>query len=150
MNPRDANESSACRHSRTAWLANSVRRVHGLALRRPLLAAILLVVPLILLAIVVFRPSYDTNDDPVMSLIVSGKVVSQQPDEHMVFTHFLIGLVLKNLYLLLPAIPWYGIYLFAVHACARGDCLRIAQAVPWLAVAFDLFRVRRRRGLIVP
>jgi hypothetical protein len=140
MNPRDANESSACRHGRSASLADLVRRTHEFALRQPLLAAILLVVPLVLLAIVVFRPSYDTNDDPVMSLIVSGKVVSNQPDEHMVFTHFLIGLVLKQLYLLLPAIPWYGIYLFAVHACAHVATVYVLfkqrLTWPWLSIYF--------------
>jgi hypothetical protein len=72
-----------------------------------------------LLGILVFRPSYDTNDDPKMSFLVTGRVVAQTPDEHLVFTHFLVGLLLKRLYLWAPSVPWYGAYLFAVHAAAH-------------------------------
>jgi hypothetical protein len=90
-----------------------------LAHRRPLLVAVGVVAVLLLAGIVVFRPNYDTNDDPTMSFIVTGRVISQTPDEHMVFTHFLIGLLLKRLYLWAPAVPWYAVYLFSVHAAAH-------------------------------
>jgi hypothetical protein len=90
----------------------------------------MVVVPLVVLGILVFRPSYDTNDDPKMSFLVAGVVVSQTPDEHLVFTHFLIGLLLKRLYLWAPSVPWYGAYLFAVHAAAH------------IALVYVLFRQR--------
>ncbi|HJS07766.1 MAG TPA: hypothetical protein VJ809_08895 [Pirellulales bacterium] len=94
-------------------------RVLAFAHRWPLAGAVLFVAPLLLFSIAVFRPSYDTNDDAAISFIASGKVISESPDEHMVFTHFLVGLMLKRLYLWAPSVPWYATYLFSVHAAAH-------------------------------
>ncbi len=91
----------------------------GFCDRLPLLSAIFVVVALFFVAIVVFCPGYDTNDDPMMSLIVAGKGTCQESDEHMVFTHFLLGWLLKSLYTAAPGIPWYGVYLLAVHTAAH-------------------------------
>jgi hypothetical protein len=94
-------------------------RALALAHRWPLAGAVLFVVPLLLFSIVVFQPSFDTNDDAAINFIAAGKVILESPDEHMVFTHFLVGLLLKRLYLWAPSIPWYGTYLFCIHAAAH-------------------------------
>ncbi len=70
-------------------------------------------------SILIFRPSYDTNDDSAMNLIVAGKLITAEPDEHMIFTHVAIGMVLKNLYERFPDLPWYALYLFAVQGLAH-------------------------------
>lgn len=54
-------------------------------------------------------PYYETNDDMAMTAIVSGGAFLEHPDEHMLFSHVYLGLVLKQLYLAMPAVPWYGI-----------------------------------------
>ncbi len=91
----------------------------GLATARPLVFSLLTVVPMLVASILIFRPSYDTNDDPTMNLIVAGKSATAEPDEHMIFTHVAIGLVLKNLYQRFPDLPWYGLYLFAAQGLAH-------------------------------
>jgi hypothetical protein len=106
--------------------------------RWPLAGAVAVVVPLLLFSIVVFQPSYDTNDDAAISFIAAGKVILESPDEHMVFTHFLLGLMLKRLYLWAPSIPWYGTYLFFIHALAHIALvymlLKQHVAARWLGV----------------
>ena len=59
--------------------------------------------------------AYETNDDVAMSMMASGTGLAAQPDEHLVFTNVVIGLLLKHLYTQMPAIPWYGMYLLGVH-----------------------------------
>ena len=63
----------------------------------------------------VYTPAYETNDDVSMSMIASGTGIGVQPDEHLVFTHVAIGLLLKYLYIQMPSIPWYGSYLLGIH-----------------------------------
>jgi hypothetical protein len=115
-------------------------RALDFAHRWPLAGAVLVVIPLLLLSIVVFQPSYDTNDDAAISFIAAGKVILESPDEHMVFTHFLVGLMLKWLYLAVPSVPWYGTYLFTVHAAAHIALvymlLKQRLAPRWLGIYF--------------
>lgn len=51
-----------------------------------------------------------TNDDVFIQSIVSGEA-SGTPDAHMIHSGFLLGIILSNLYKLLPTLPWYGLYL---------------------------------------
>jgi hypothetical protein len=51
---------------------------------------------------------YETNDDPLLNAIAAGRVIADEPDEHLVFTNVLVGLGLKRLYLAWPGAPWYG------------------------------------------
>jgi hypothetical protein len=84
-------------------------------LRRPLLASLTWMALLFAISIAVHAPAFETNDDVVMSMIASGTGVSTQPDEHLVFSSFILGLILKHLYSLFPTIPWYGVYLVGIH-----------------------------------
>lgn len=79
--------------------------------RSPLIASVTWMGLLFAIALAVHVPAHETNDDVVMSMIASGTGAGAEPDEHLVFTSFAIGLVLKQLYILLPSIPWYGLYL---------------------------------------
>jgi hypothetical protein len=47
-----------------------------------------------------------------MNMFAVGRGLAQQPSEFLLFQHFLIGLVLKNLYIHVPSLPWYGILLY--------------------------------------
>ncbi|MDB5347682.1 MAG: hypothetical protein JWP89_6059 [Schlesneria sp.] len=84
-------------------------------LRRPLLASMTWMGVLFAISLTVHTPAFETNDDVVMSMIVSGTGASTQPDEHLVFSSFAIGLMLKQLYTQLPWVPWYGAYLVGIH-----------------------------------
>jgi len=63
----------------------------------------------------VFVPSYQTNDDIGMTFVASGTGTCPAPDEHLRYSHVLLGLVLKKLYTAFPGFPWYGSYHFLVH-----------------------------------
>jgi hypothetical protein len=84
-------------------------------IRRPLLASMAWMALLFVVSLTVHAPAFETNDDVVMSMIVSGTGASTQPDEHLVFSSFAIGLILKQLYTQLPWFPWYGAYLVGIH-----------------------------------
>lgn len=61
---------------------------------------------------------YLTNDDMYLQAIVSGEL-SGTPDAHMIYSNYILGLILSLLYRLIPSIPWYGIYLVGVcFVCA--------------------------------
>ncbi len=71
-----------------------------------------------LLGIVIMIPMrFETIDDFFMSAIASG-FIGGNPDEHLIYSNFIIGLGLKFLYGLVPGIAWYGVYLFLSHCIA--------------------------------
>ena len=59
--------------------------------------------------------SYETNDDETMSLICAG---AYGPGVHLVYSHYLLGLVLSRLYLLLPSLNWYLVLLLSANLTA--------------------------------
>jgi hypothetical protein len=97
----------------------SLRRVvaflEKFARRRPLGFAVTLVTLLFAAVIWLMPPAFQTNDDAIMSMIVSGQGIALQPDEHLVFTNVVIGKILKALYSVFPEIHWYGWYLIATQ-----------------------------------
>jgi hypothetical protein len=72
--------------------------------------SVLAAIGLTLVSVTVFTPRYETNDDVTMQLLASGLVFADRPDEHLLYSNVLVGLVLKHLYSGLPSIPWYGLY----------------------------------------
>jgi hypothetical protein len=64
-----------------------------------------------LLTVLLVPPIYFTNDDLMFNLLAAGVGVTDTPDAHLLFTSILIGKLLVGLYSLLPAIPWYPLYL---------------------------------------
>src|SRR5690242_15637487 len=62
-------------------------------------------------------PGYENNDDLGMQLIASG-FYTGHPSECLVFTNFLLGLVLRCLYQVSVTHNWYLIYLVTVHYIA--------------------------------
>lgn len=126
-----------CAMSSSAGYWNQAQRV---AARNPWRCALLLAPLLFALLATVFQPAYETNDDPTISMIASGKLFSTAPDEHLIFSHPLIGLMLKQLYTQAPNLPWYALYLLATQAVAHtvitGLLLSyrpLRQALVWLA-----------------
>lgn len=97
--------------------------------RMPLRFSLLAVLILQLLVVAVFRPSYETIDDVLMTMGASGKGISLAPDQHLVFTNILIGDVLKLLYTSAPSLPWYGLYLLVVHFFAQSAILYCALTI---------------------
>lgn len=112
------------------------RACESRAMRAPLMCSMLAVFALLAISVVVFQPSYDTNDDVFMTMIAAGRGFCGAPDEHLVFTNIIIGRGLKHLYTLWPDVPWYGGYLLAVHYVAQ------------LAVCYCVLATRSRRAIV--
>jgi hypothetical protein len=111
-----------CTPSRTlgsACLANC----EALAARFPLAFALFVTAALFATTFAVLSPSFQTNDDPQIEMIASGRGMGLAPDEHLIFTNVIIGRLLKSLYLMSPSIPWYGGYLLAVQYLAQATLL---------------------------
>ena len=53
-----------------------------------------------------------------MQLIASGVILTDTPDEHLLFSNVLIGLLLKLIYATVPNVSWYAIYQIATLAIA--------------------------------
>jgi len=94
-----------------------VLRAYGLSL--------LLVLILLLAYCAFFTPHFETSDDVQMAMITSGCGICDRPDEHLVYSHVLIGFALKWLYQLSPGFPWYGAYLIAAQAIGLAGILAV-------------------------
>ncbi|MGD9723638.1 MAG: hypothetical protein AB7O59_20055 [Pirellulales bacterium] len=90
--------------------------------------ALLVSLALVVATTLIFRISYDTNDDVFLSMIAAGQGFCPAPDEHLVFTNVIIGHALKWLYTVAPDVPWYGCYLLAIHVLAQAAVLYVALA----------------------
>lgn len=57
-------------------------------------------------------PYYEVNDDILMSHFVDGSMAVKQ--SRMVFINVIVGTLLKGLYTLIPAAPWYALLQYAM------------------------------------
>lgn len=83
-------------------------------------------------------PYYETNDDLTMTHILTGTCFLSKPDEHIIFTHIFVGLLLKHIYALMPDIAWYGIFQTAGMFVSM-------TAITWLVIG----KSRRPRMMFV-
>lgn len=92
-------------------------------------------------------PIYETNDDTVMSMLCGGAGFSSRPDEHILYTHYWVGLLLKHLYSLKSDFCWYGAYLLLaqivsatvitsifLHKCRTKASLALILALLFMSV----------------
>ncbi len=117
------------------------KKLEHFAQHSPWRAAAMFVPVIYVLLCTIFRPAYETNDDAVMNLFAAGKGLALSPEEHLVFTHPAIGLMLRFLYSYVPSLPWYGLYLLSTqvvaHTIVAGVLLsyrRLRIASIWFAV----------------
>jgi hypothetical protein len=83
----------------------------------PVIAAVLL--PLI--AVTLFSPFYQTNDDVTMRLLAEGHFVpGGKPVPFLLFINVVIGKMLAIAYTLMPAVPWYDLVLGASLTAAAA------------------------------
>jgi hypothetical protein len=91
-------------------------------------------VALVALALGLYTPRYETNDDVTMNLVAAGVAFADHPDEHLLHTNVALGLPLRWLYGAAPAVPWYGLYQVAALTAAAA------------AIAYALLRVNPSPG----
>ena len=90
---------------------------------RILIISLITIAVLFALQLTVFTSSYQTNDDIGMTFLASGKGTSPSPNEHLRYSHVIFGMLLKFLYGVTDAVPWYGLYHFVVHFFAMAALL---------------------------
>lgn len=94
-------------------------RLYIRMIQRPLLSAVLIVAVLFATTLAFITPHYNTNDDIGMCLMAAGVGISDAPDEHLIFSHVLIGRMLTALYRWRPNLVWYAWYLIGVQFAAH-------------------------------
>jgi hypothetical protein len=95
-------------------MMNAFYKIPEFLRRHPVLSALAMPGLLILVLLAVWPTSYETNDDFFMNMIASG-FYSGSPDEHLTYSHFLPGLVLKTLFNFYAGLNWYFWYLILFH-----------------------------------
>jgi hypothetical protein len=80
------------------------------------------------LTVMFFDLNYEEIDDFLMNATASG-YIGGVPDEHLLYSNFLIGLILKGLYGLSSLVNWYGWYLCLTHI------------ISWAAICYALVRL---------
>ncbi len=83
---------------------------------RKLLFSFMVTLSLLVFNLVVYKPSFETNDDNALSRIISG--FCGENDPHMVFVNYVIGLFLKLFYSINQTIPWYELLQLFVCFCS--------------------------------
>ncbi len=63
-----------------------------------------------------FSPYFFTNDDTAMLFIAKGVGSNSAPGEFILFQNILVGLFLKELYILVPSIQWYTWFLILAQS----------------------------------
>lgn len=76
---------------------------------------------------------YSTNDDLFIKSIVSGEVTGK-PEFRGIYLGVLVGFIISRLYLLIPTLPWYGLFL----------CL--CQMLAMLVVLYQCLRHTEKKG----
>lgn len=97
-------------------------------------------------SLVLLAPRFGVNDDLSMSSVVDGSYFGE-PRPHLVFSNVFLGLLLAALYRWAGTIPWYGMYLAAVHFAALSVVIYLVLSedgsrrwrLPGLAAIVGLF-----------
>jgi len=112
---------------------------------KQVLTLLVVVAPLPLLALTVFSPFYQTNDDVAMRLLAEGKFApGAGPTSFVMHMNIVIGAMVSGAYRALPMLPWYdlvlGVSLTAASAALAGVWLgsRKPAEISW-TIVFALF-----------
>lgn len=97
-------------------------RIHRLAENNRFVFSLSVVSLFLLVFFAFLNPSFGTVTDVVIMLISSG-TFSGEPSEFLLFSHFLIGAVLKVLYQLNRDIGWYPFFLIVVQVISMAVLL---------------------------
>lgn len=71
---------------------------------------------LLIVFLFIFRPAFETNDDAGLANMVNG--AKGKFDPHLIYSNYMIGLILAVLYRIKQWVPWYTIYQYALMLCS--------------------------------
>ncbi len=107
--------------------------------RRPFLASLGITCIYFFLGWLFFTPFFQTSDDMAMNWITRGIVLVDRPSEFLIVVNVLLGIILKNLNLILPHISWYGWGLYSfffISVWALGAAFFSRERSPWAIYVF--------------
>jgi hypothetical protein len=88
--------------------------------------SLILVALLPIVAVALFSPFYQTNDDVAMRLLAEGNFVPDgEPLPFLMHVNVVIGALLSVAYRLIPALPWYDLLMGAGLTAAAAALLRV-------------------------
>lgn len=100
--------------------------------------------------LIIFRPSYETNDDMGLCSIVNGAYGTF--DAHMIYANYLLGLILSGLYKMTQALPWYALVqyaaLFAAFTALTVVLLRRSETMAARFLGFSILLCFSYEGYI--
>lgn len=70
-------------------------------------------------------PSFGTVDDTEMQLVISGQMLSPEPQAQVRWSHWFLGMMLSNLYQLNKTVPWYGLSFYLAHFLSMTGLLYV-------------------------
>ena len=108
--------------------------------RRPFLASLGITCIYFFLGWLFFTPFFQTSDDMAMNWITRGIVLVDRPSEFLIVVNVLLGIILKNLNLILPHISWYGWGLYSfffISVWALGAAFFSRERSPWAIYVFS-------------
>jgi hypothetical protein len=89
-------------------------------------ANLAIVVLLLLVALTLFSPFYQTNDDIAMRLLAEGNFVpGDEPLPFLMFINVILGKIISLAYELTPAIPWYDCLLGGAMIAAAAALISV-------------------------
>ena len=90
-----------------------------------------------------FTPHYQSNDDFILSCFVNGAIAEKSA--RMVYINVMIGALLKGLYTLTTAVPWYAlmqyVILFASFTAMTWILLQRWELIPALALSIGFVSI---------
>lgn len=115
--------------TKAAWLREQQEHVWFAALANLIVMCTLLLI---------FRPTFETNDDVAIALFVNGARGTY--DAHLVYSNYLLGLVLSGLYQFSNQIPWYSLAQYVVLFLSFTSIFHVivcrlkSVSATWLAI----------------
>ena len=86
-----------------------------------IIGIVLMFFPIILIPLTDSKIVFYNNDDVFLQELVSGAMTGT-PESHLIYIGYLTGLLLSRLYIILPQVPWYGLWLCG---CLYGSVVYI-------------------------
>ncbi len=86
-----------------------------------IMGIVLILFPIILIPLNDSKIVFYNNDDLFLQELVSGAMTGT-PESHLVYIGYLTGWLLSRLYIILPHVPWYGLWLCG---CLYGSAVYI-------------------------
>lgn len=80
---------------------------------RELGAIAIAVAAFMMTAVLILPPRYVTVDDSFLDTIAAGVAIAAQPDSHIPYMNFLVGILLSSLYKLTDKVPFYPLFLLS-------------------------------------